>query len=429
MTKQRIEVLALARVEGEGGMYIGVKDGLVDEIRVDIYEPPRFFEGFLRDRYMQEVPDITARICGICPVAYQMSSVYALERAVGYTITPSVRELRRLLYCGEYIESHALHIYMLQAPDLLKVDSVLQIAEIAPEVVKDALRMKKIGNEILRIIGGRSVHPVSACVGGFYSFPKAKVFKAMLPDLKWGLEKSKETVRWAMTLDYPEMEVDYEFVALHHPTEYAIIEGEILSSKRGITPIDKFEEVYPEQHVRHSNAIHSQTTDGEPYFVGPMARLNLNAGQLGPEAKAIMEEVGLELPIVNPYKNLIARAVEMVDAFDLAIQLIENYHPQGLSHPELTPKAGSGMAATEAPRGLLFHRYTINNQGFIQEARIIPPTAQNLARMEADLWQIAPEVIDLPEADASLACEHLIRSYDPCISCATHFLRLTIDRI
>jgi sulfhydrogenase subunit alpha len=425
---RRIEVPALARVEGEGGMYIGIKDGQIDEIRVDIYEPPRFFEGFLRDRYLQEVPDITARICGICPVAYQMSSVYALEHAVGYTITPSVRALRRLLYCGEYIESHALHIYMLQAPDLLKVDSVLQIAEIAPEVVKDALRMKKIGNQILKVIGGRSVHPVSACVGGFYSFPKAKALQEMLPDLKWGLEKSKETVRWAMTLDYPEMEVDYEFVAIHHPTEYAIIEGEILSSKRGIVPIEKFEQLYPEQHVRHSNAIHSRPAEGQPYIVGPLARLNLNAAQLGSEAKASIDEVGLTLPLTNPYKSLIARAVEMVDAFDLAIQLVEGYQPQGFSHPELKVKAGSGAACTEAPRGMLYHRYAINEQGFIQEARIIPPTAQNLARMEADLWQLAPEVIDLPQAEASLACEHLIRSYDPCISCATHFLKLTIDR-
>ncbi len=425
---QTIEVPALARVEGEGGLYIGVKDGVIDEIRVDIYEPPRFFEGFLRDRYLQEVPDITARICGICPVAYQMSSVYALERAVGYTITPSVRELRRLLYCGEFIESHALHIYMLQAPDLLKVDSVFQIAEIAPEVVKDALRMKKIGNQILRVIGGRSVHPVSACVGGFYSFPKAKALREMLPDLKWGLETIKEAVRWAMTLDFPEMEVDYEFVALHHPTEYAIIEGEILSSKRGIIPLDKFEEIYPEQHVRHSNAIHSHTADGEPYIVGPLARLNLNAAQLGAEAQAIMEEIGLVLPLTNPYKSLIARAIELVDAYELAIQIVENYHPQGLSHPELELKAGSGAAGTEAPRGLLYHRYTVNEQGFIQDARIIPPTAQNLARMEADLWQLAPDVIDLPQAEASLACEHLIRSYDPCISCATHFLKLTIER-
>jgi sulfhydrogenase subunit alpha len=424
---QKIEVPALARVEGEGGMYIGIKDGKVDEIRVDIYEPPRFFEGFLRDRYLQEVPDITARICGICPVAYQMSSVYALERAVGYTITPSVRELRRLLYCGEYIESHALHIYMLQAPDLLKVDSVLQIAELAPNMVKDALRMKKIGNEILRVIGGRSVHPVSACVGGFYSFPKPKSLREMLPDLEWGLEKSKDTVRWAMTLDYPEMDVDYEFVALHHPAEYAIIEGEILSSKRGITPLERFESVYPEKQVRHSNAIHSHTADGEPYIVGPLARLNLNAEQLGTEAKAIMAEVGLQLPVTNPYQSLIARAVELVDAFELAIQLIENYEPQGLSRPELELKAGSGAAGTEAPRGLLFHRYTINDQGFIQDARIIPPTAQNLARMEADLWQLAPDVIDLPKKEASLACEHLIRSYDPCISCATHFLKLTIE--
>ncbi|HBX69299.1 MAG TPA: Ni/Fe hydrogenase subunit alpha, partial [Chloroflexi bacterium] len=303
------------------------------------------------------------------------------------------------------------------------------IAEIAPDVVKDALRIKKIGNQILSIIGGRSVHPVSACVGGFYSFPKAQVLRELLPDLRWGLEKSKETVRWAMTLDYPEMEVDYEFVALHHPGEYAIIEGEILSSKRGVTPIEKFEEMFPEQHVRHSNAIHCHTAEGEPYIVGPLARLNLNAAQLGPAATAIIAEVGLELPLTNPYKSLIARAIELVEVYELAIHLVEAYHPQGLSHPELKLQAGSGAAVTEAPRGLLYHQYAINAQGFIQHAHIIPPTAQNLARIEADLWQLAPEVIDLPQAEASLACEHLIRAYDPCISCATHFLRLTIEHI
>jgi len=426
MTRQNIDVPELARVEGEGGLHIGLKDGSIAEIRLDIYEPPRFFEGFLRGRYLQEVPDITARICGICPVAYQMSAVYALEKANGIAITPSVRALRRLLYCGEYIESHALHIYMLQAPDMLGHESALSLAAVAPDVVKKALRLKKIGNDLLRAIGGRSVHPVSACVGGFYKWPAADTIQALLPDLEWGLEAAIETARWSVTLPYPELDIDYEFVAIHLPDEYAIIEGDVLSSKRGHISIEEFDKVYLEQHVKHSNALHSLTVDGQPYLVGPLSRLNLNHEQLGPAAKAVMKEIGLQLPIRNPYKALIARAIELVQAYEDAIELVKNYNPEGPSTAKLVLRAGEGCAATEAPRGLLFHRYTVDAQGMIQSARIVPPTAQNLARIEADLWQMAPKVLDLPHAEATLTCEHLVRSYDPCISCATHFLKLEI---
>ncbi len=429
MTRENIEVPELARVEGEGGLFIGLKDGSVAEIRLDIYEPPRFFEGFLRGRYLQEVPDITARICGICPVAYQMSAVYALEKALGITVTLQVRALRRLLYCGEYIESHALHIYMLQAPDLLGHESALSLAIVAPEVVKKALRLKKIGNDLLRAIGGRSVHPVSACVGGFYKWPEAAAMKALLPDLEWGLEAALETARWAATLPYPELDIDYEFVANHLPDEYAIIEGEVLSSKRGKMPVEEFDKVYLEQHVRHANALHSLTVDGTPYLVGPLSRLNLNHEQLGPAAKTVMKEIKLKLPIRNPYKALIARAIELVQAYEDAIVLVRDYKPEGPSAAKLTLRAGEGCAATEAPRGLLFHRYSVDAAGLIQSARIVPPTAQNLARIEADLWQMAPKVIDLPHAEATLTCEHLVRSYDPCISCATHFLKLDIREL
>src|SRR5512137_1014028 len=216
-----IEVPALARVEGEGGLYIGLQDGQAVEIRLDIYEPPRFFEGFLVGRFLQDVPDLTARICGICPVAYQMSSVTALEKALGVEVTPQVYALRRLLYCGEYIESHALHIYLLQAPDLLGQPSALDLAAIAPDVVKSALRMKKVGNEILKGIGGRSVHPVNVCVGGFYRWPEPAALKKLLPELEWALEAAQAAVKWAVTLPYPELELDYEFVALHHAQEYA----------------------------------------------------------------------------------------------------------------------------------------------------------------------------------------------------------------
>ena len=424
---KNIEVPALARVEGEGGLYIGLENGKAVEIRLDIYEPPRFFEGFLKDRFLQEVPDITARICGICPVAYQMSSAYALENALGVKISPQARALRRLMYCGEYIESHALHIYMLQAPDLLGKESALELAVDAPEVVKTALRLKKIGNELLKAIGGRSVHPVNVCVGGFYSWPDAKSLKDLLPDLEWGLNASLDTVKLALTLPYPDLEIDYEFVALHHPDEYGVIEGEIWSSNGRKLSIAEYENGYIEEHVKHSNALHSHTVDGDTYLVGPLARLNLNHEQLMPNAKKALADSGIQLPLKNPYKSLIARAIELVHFYEEAIKLINEYRPTGPAHVELKLKAGEGAGATEAPRGLLYHRYKIDGNGMVQFAKITPPTAQNLPRIEADLFALTPKIVSLPEAEATLTAEHLVRSYDPCISCATHFLKLKVE--
>lgn len=422
-----IEVPALARVEGEGGLYIRFKNGQAEEIRVNIYEPPRFFEGFLQGRFLQEVPDITARICGICPVAYQMSSVQALESALGVTISAQTRLLRRLMYCGEYIESHALHIYLLQAPDLLGKESALELAAVAPDVVRNALRLKKIGNDLLKAIGGRSIHPVNACVGGFYRWPDVDSIRALLPDLEWGLQAAQESVRWAVALPYPDLEVDYEFVALHRPDEYAVYDGEVWSSKREPAPVDEFDKIYLEEHVRHSNALHSRTVDGNAYLVGPLARLNLNYEQLSPLAQKALQESGVKLPLCNPYKSLIARAIELVDAYETAVQLARQYQPEDKAHISLNLKAGVGAGASEAPRGLLFHRYAINDQGLVLRARIVPPTAQNLPRMEADLAVLVPQLIAMPHEEATLTAEHLVRSYDPCISCATHFLKLKIE--
>ena len=280
MAKQTINVPALARVEGEGGLYIGVENGEVKEIKVNIYEPPRFFEGFLEGRFYQEVPDITARICGICPVAYQMSSIRALESAFGVTPTPEATALRKLLYYAEWIESHVLHVYMLQGPDLTGHQSAIELAGVAPEVVANALRSKKVGNDLMAAIGGRSVHPVNACVGGWYRWPDEDTLKDLLPDLEWGLEHALETVRWAATLDYPDFEVDYEFVALHRDDEYAILDGDLLSSRYGLIQEADFEKHFSEKHVQHSNALHSYSVDGTTYLVGPLARLNLNDDQL-----------------------------------------------------------------------------------------------------------------------------------------------------
>jgi sulfhydrogenase subunit alpha len=422
-----IEVPALARVEGEGGLYIGLKNGEAIEVRLDIYEPPRFFEGFLVDRFLQDVPDMTARICGICPVAYQMSSTTALENALGIEVSPRIYALRRLMYDGEFIESHALHIYMLQAPDLLGFPSALELAAVAPEVVKNALRMKKAGNAILSAIGGRSVHPVNACVGGFYRWPDIKPLKALLPELEWGLEAARECVRWSVSLPYPDLEVDYEFVATHHPEEYGIIRGEIWSSKGSKLPVSEYETRYLEEQVRHSNALHGHTTDGGTYIVGPLARLNLNHEQLLPEAKKTLQEAGIKLPITNPYKSLIARAVELVQAFEEAVQLVGDYDPTGPAHVDLKLKAGEGAGSSEAPRGLLYHRYKIDDNGLIKFAKITPPTAQNLPRIEEDLRLLVPKLVEMSQEEATLTAEELVRSYDPCISCATHFLKIKIE--
>lgn len=425
---QDIHIPALARVEGEGALTIRLKDGVVNDIDLNIYEPPRFFEGFLLGRYFQDVPDITARICGICPVAYQMSSVQALESALQVTISPEVRLLRQLLYCAEYIESHALHIYLLQAPDLVGHESAISLAADAPELVKKALRLKKIGNDLLKTIGGRSVHPVNTCVGGFYRWPTEDAIQALIPDLEWARQASIDTVQWAATLPYPDFEQEYEFVCLSRLEEYSIYDGYVVSSTGKRTAPEGFEKDYLETHVPQSNALHSHTVDGKTYFVGPLARLNINFKQLRPAARQAAKDIGLKLPLRNPYKGLIARAIELVHTCDLAAQLASEYHPRGPSCKEFKVRPGEGFGVSEAPRGLLYHRYVVDEQGLIRFARITPPTAQNFSQMEADLWALAPTAVNLPQEQASLSFEHLLRSYDPCISCSVHFLSLKIER-
>lgn len=424
-----IKVPALARVEGEGGLYIGLREGKPVEVRLDIYEPPRFFEGFLLNRYLQEVPDIAARICGICPVAYQMSAALALENALGVSVGVHTQSLRRLMYCAEYIESHALHVFMLQAPDLYGKESAFELAAAAPELTRNALRLKKVGNQLLSAIGGRSVHPVNVCVGGFYSWPERAALTALLPELEWGLETSRECVNWAAGLQYPDLEADYEFVALHHSNEYGVIRGEVQSSKHGSLPISEYETGYIEEHLKRSNALHSHTADGGTYLVGPLARLNLNHEQLLPVAQEALDQAKIRLPLANPYKSLIARVIELVQFFAEAIERVRVYNPEGPAHVVLNVRAGEGAAATEAPRGLLYHRYRIDECGLIQFAKITPPTAQNLARIEADLFSLVPALMKLPEAAATRRAEDLVRAYDPCISCATHFLKLRLEEL
>lgn len=430
MATKTIKVDYLARVEGEGGLYLRLRNGQVVEARLDIFEPPRFFEAFLRGRAFTEVPDITARICGICPVAYQMSSTHAIEAALGIRVTGPLRDLRRLLYCGQWIESHALHVYMLHAPDFLGYDDALKMARDHPRAVERGLRLKKIGNEIVRVLAGREIHPVNVAVGGFYRAPSRRELQALADDLKWGLEAAYETVRWVCRFDFPEFERDYEFVALRHPDEYPLNEGRVVSNKGLDIEVREYEEHFVETQVSHSSALHSSIWGRGEYLCGPLARLNLNADRLSPLAREAVKETGLALPWHNPFLSIVARSVEMLFAFEEALRLVSAYEVPDRPRVDVPSRPAQpvvGHGCTEAPRGLLYHRYRIGSDGLIEEAKIVPPTAQNLACIEQDLRALVPRLLDRPRDELTWKCEQAIRNYDPCISCATHFLTVTID--
>jgi coenzyme F420-reducing hydrogenase alpha subunit len=428
MTGRTIRVETLARVEGEGSLYIKIAGDRVADVKLKIYEPPRFFEAFLRGRHYSEAPDITARICGICPIAYQMSAVHAIERALGIRIDPATRLLRRLFYCGEWIESHTLHVYMLHAPDFLGFPDVIAMAGAHRGVVEKALRLKKIGNRIVTLLGGREIHPVSVAVGGFYKTPTKRQLRELVADLEWALQASLETVQWTAGLDFPAFEQDYEFVALRHPDEYPFNEGRLVSNRGLDIDVAAYEDHFVEQHVKHSNALHSVIEDRGSYLVGPLARFNLNFDKLPSVAQEAALQVKLKPPVKNPFRSIMVRAVELVFACAEALRVIGEYEPPTAPRVEAPQRAGTGQAITEAPRGILYHRYALDDQGLIVTAKIVPPTSQNQKRIEDDLREYAARLVAWPQDEATWKCEQAIRNYDPCISCATHFLKLEVER-
>jgi sulfhydrogenase subunit alpha len=422
-----IKVDALARVEGEGGLVVKLRDGRVDSVRLSIFEPPRFFEALLRGRGFAEAPDITARICGICPVAYQMSAVHALEDALGIAVGGPLRSLRRLLYCGEWIESHALHIHMLHAPDFLGYPDAVAMARDHRAAVQRGLELKKAGNAVLRLLGGREVHPINVRVGGFYKLPARDDLARLAGELRRARDAALATVRWVAGFEFPDLERDYEFVALRHPLEYPFNEGRITSSRGLDVAVREYDANFVELQVEHSTALHSRRAGGGAYLVGPLARWALNADRLSPLAQEAARDAGLEGVCRNPFRSVVVRAVEVVWACDEALSILAAYEPPEHPAVPVVPRAGVGYAATEAPRGLLYHRYRIDAEGTILDARIVPPTSQNQPTIEEDLAAIVPASLALPRPALVSRCEHAIRNHDPCISCATHFLRFEVE--
>jgi coenzyme F420-reducing hydrogenase alpha subunit len=429
MSKTRtIKVDYLARVEGEGGLHVRVKGDRVEEVRLQIFEPPRFFEAFLRGRAYEEAPDITARICGICPVAYQMSAVHAMEDALGIRVDGAVRELRRLLYCGEWIESHVLHVAMLHAPDFLGYEDAIRMAKDHPKEVQLALNLKKAGNEIVRVVGGREIHPVNVRVGGFYRLPTRAELAPLAGTLERARDLALDLLRWVSTFDMPDFEQDYEFVALRHSSEYPFNEGRLVSNKGLDIAVRDYNEHFVEEHVAHSNALHSVLKGRGAYLVGPMARYSLNFDRLPPHIQRAARDANLPAVCRNPFQSIVVRAVETLYAVDEALRIIAAYEPSAQPRVDGEVREGSGCGCTEAPRGILFHRYRLNADGTIADATIVPPTSQNQKAIENDLRQFVEQHLQLPNDALTWKCEQAVRNYDPCISCATHFLRLQLDR-
>jgi coenzyme F420-reducing hydrogenase alpha subunit len=423
-----IKTDVLARVEGEGAMVVKVVDGRVTDVKLRIYEPPRFFEALLRGRSFTEPPDITARICGICPVAYQMSAVTALEAVCGVEVDGPLRALRRLLYCGEWLESHALHVFMLHLPDFLGYDGAIELAADKPELVQRALELKRTGNEVMTVVGGREVHPINVRVGGFYRAPRPQELRPLVPKLERAREIALEAVRVTAGLDFPDYDHEYELVALSQAGEYPIDRGRIVSNRGLDIAASEYEQHFDEQHVPWSNALHSTVHGRGSYLVGPLARFALNADRLSPPAREAAQEAGLQPGERNPFRSIIVRSVELVYAADEALRLIAGYEEPDRPAIDVEPRAGVGHGCTEAPRGILYHRYELDDDGTILEANIVPPTSQNQKVIEEDLFAVAERFLDLPQDELKLRCEQMIRSYDPCISCATHFLTLELER-
>ncbi|MCL4487797.1 MAG: Ni/Fe hydrogenase subunit alpha [Chloroflexi bacterium] len=422
----KIDIHHLTRVEGHGNITVNARNGAVEECRLDIIETPRFFESMLRGRPYTEASHITSRICGICAVGHATASLRATENALGVMISGQTELLRNLMMCGEMLDSHVLHTYMLVAPDFFGVTSVIPLSKLAPDAVIRALRLKKLAGDLCAAIGGRHTHPIAMTVGGFTHLPTLAEIKSLWSRLIEARKDMQATVDLFKTLPWPAFERPTEYVALSKSNEYALIDGAITSSDGPVYAADEYKKVTNEYLVAHSSAKHTRHKR-DAYMVGALARFNVNYEHLHPAAKLAADELGLKPVCTNPYLNSAAQVVEMVHALETAIQISEVLTEKGIQ-PEMPPvfngKGGTGVGAVEVPRGTLFHNYEIGDDGRIVNANCIIPTGQNLANIEADMCKLVPEILDQGEDRVALALEMLVRAYDPCISCSVHFMNV-----
>ena len=422
-----ISVGALTRVEGEGALHVSLNGGAVESVELNIYEPPRFFEAFLRGRSYTEPPDITARVCGICPVAYQISASNAIEDACGVTIPDELVALRRLLYCGEWIHSHALHIFLLHTPDFLGYPDGISLAKDRPDLIERGLTIKKTGNRLMEQIGGRAIHPINVRLGGFYSVPHKRDLEPLAEMLRRSLDEALEVLQLVAQFEFPDAEFGHQLLSLAAGDRYPIENGTIKRSAGKPFNATEFSDHVIEAQVEHSTALHA-TLDGERYLTGPLARYSLNSAALSPIAREAASAAGLGAQCRNPFRSILVRAVEVIYAIEESLRIIADYERPARPFVEVPARAAIGHGVSEAPRGLLYHRYEIGDDGLIRSAEIVPPTAQNQAAIEHEMAELVAENLTTDDATLTSLCEKAIRNHDPCISCSAHFLTLTVDR-
>jgi len=424
-----IEIDRLTKVEGHGSLTINVEEGKVEELRLNIFEGSRFFESFMRGRRFEEAAEMASRICGICSYSHYLTALKAVEKALGVEIPEGTVALRKLIALAETAQSHILHLYFLAAADYLGYESILAMSKDHVEEVKRALRLKKLSNDILSMVGGRSLHGVPNALGGFTAVPTKPQLERMLKRVKETDDDVEKMLELFTSLEVPKFERKAEGLALAKEGTFALYEGEEISSTWGASfKVDDYQQHIIESVVPHSTAKHSiHSTTGESFYVGALARVNLQRDHLSPKAKEAIETLGDKFRELNPYINNLAQAIEVVHCFEEISNILERFISGELKMErpiEVKPKEGEGASATEAPRGTLYHHYRINGEGKITYANVITPTAQNLRRMEDDMKALVPQILDLPRDEIVLTLEKLIRAYDPCISCATHFLEV-----
>lgn len=426
MTNVTVNVHHLTRVEGHGNIIVDVKNGELVKCQLDIVESPRFFEAMLLGKPYQQASHITSRICGICAVGHATASLRASERALGVEPSEQTVLLRKLIFHGEIIDSHVLHTYMLVAPDFFGVGSVIPLAKSHTDVVLRALRIKKLSGDLCAMVGGRHTHPIALCVGGFTHAPSEGELRAMKERLIAARRDMDDTVALFKTLPWPDFQRETEYISLTKPDEYAFIDGQIKTSDGFLYELDDYRKVTNETIVPHSTAKHCRH-NRESYMVGALARVNNNFDQLHPRAKDAAAELGLEPICYNSFMNSAAQIIEMVHCVEDSITIIDELLARGVKPEEpveVEVKAGAAVGSCDVPRGILFHNYEIGDDGLITGANCIIPTGQNYANMEADMRALVPQILDRPEPEITLMMEMLIRAYDPCISCSTHFMNV-----
>ena len=418
-----IDVHYITRVEGHGNIKVDIQKGEIKECKLEIVEAPRFFEAMLKGRHYHEAGLITSRICGICSVGHQLASLKASEDAFSIRISKQEKLLRRLLNCGEYFESHVLHIYFLAVPDFLGAKSVLPLVNTHKDVVLQALKLKKLGHSIGDAIGGRLIHPTATRVKAMNKVPTEEMLLSIIDKLKDAKEELKVGMNYLRALSIPSFERETEYISLYKPGEYALLEGNIYSSDTGKIPYKKYRKVVNEYLVDHSTAKRAKH-HRDSYFVGALARFNNSHKWLSNDAKQVAEDLGLKAPCFNSYMNTVAQFVELFHLADDGIQAAEELLNMQLKieKPTFKVKAGVGVGAVEVPRGILFHEYAYDKKGYIKHANCVIPTGQNLNNIENDFRALMPSILDKSKEEITLMLEMMVRAYDPCISCSTHIL-------